>query len=209
MPRPQPRHRSFTRSAGEYPRDEIDIGWAIAKVVPNTKRIKLADRFLPESIEVVSKDVPDTPSVRLRLDIIGGVPTCTEVEFQQVTSTGVRQVDLQTLNLTEIVSDVYAAMSWPMTIGPDGETIVLAIGGGTDDRRSARRTISGQQRRRTITPEFLQKVARLFTEHESHKPIVAISKILGCSERMAAKYVRMARDAGYLAEPKRKKGSLK
>lgn len=206
MPRKDPLHDSFTRGAGEYPRDEIDVGWAIAKVSPYANRVVIADRFLPESIDVVSKDVPDVPSIILRLEIVEGVPACTEVQMRQRTSAGVRQTDLHTLNLTEIANDVFAAMSWPATIAPDGKTIVLAIGGGTSDRGHARRSFN-QQRRRKITPELLQTVAQTFREHESERPIEAVAAVCQVKDRMAAKYVRMARDAGYLEEPKRKKGA--
>lgn len=204
MPRPDSKHAPFTRPPGEYPRDTLDIGWAVAQAT--TGRRVVADRWMPEVINVVSKDVPGNPSIRLRLEVINDVPTCTIVEISHAASAGVRQVDLQTLNLAEIVSDVFSAMSWPVVIGPDGETIVLAVGGGASDRRIARRNIDGQ-RRRKITPELLKKVAEAYAEHETDKPIVKIAAMFGVQERMAAVYVRKARDAGYLAEPKRKKGA--
>lgn len=60
-----------------------------------------------------------------------------------------------------------------------------------------RRAILG--RRRTVTPELLQKVAEVYRQHFD-KPTEAVRARLMCRTATAARYVQQARAAGHLLD---------
>ncbi len=204
----RPLHNPFVRAESDLYSEEIDLGWAIAR--PTTlETVEVGDRILPREIEVSRESIGDDPAITLRLRVVNGIPTCTRVEVDMESSRGVLQNDLASINLLEIVTDVFAAFAMVRLKGSMAEQgfVIAEARAGQDDRRATKKLIN-QTRRRKITPELLQEVATIYTEHFDDRPTEAVRRSFGLSVRMAAQYVRKARDAGYLGQTTRGRKSL-
>lgn len=207
--KPRSVHAPFVRSESDLYQSEIDLGWAIARTVDD-EPTKVGDRILPRCVEVSRESVADEPGVRIVLRVVDGIPTCESVEVSSTKARGVLQIDLLSLNLAEIVSDVFAAFSKKIVAGsdtPGAWWFVADAIPGAEDRRAAKRLILSK-RRRKITPELLQEVAKVYRENFDEKPTDAVRRVFGVESRMAAQYVSRARQAGYLGEAQRGRKSL-
>lgn len=201
-----PLHEPYARTDSDLHQPVIDLGWALARRT-SAEDVRVGDRLLPRSVTIERKPVADEPGVEIDLAVVDGIPTCVRAAISSTASRGVLQVDLLSLNLTEIISDVFAAFSMTVIGGSENGPfwVVADASAGKDDRRAAKKLINSK-RRRKITPELLQQVAQVYKDNFDDNPTDAVRRVFGVETRMASQYVRKARDAGYLgqAQPGRK-----
>lgn len=73
--------------------------------------------------------------------------------------------------------------------------------GSIEGLRSARESVGAARRkRRVVTDELLRETARVYLADVSGKPTRAVADHFPTSHRNATRYVKLARDAGYLPE---------
>jgi hypothetical protein len=115
--------------------EPVNFKWGTADASVATAAARVGNRLVPNRIVVTTSGVDGQPSLRLKLEVIGGIPEC---RFLSLTSDeagrAVRQLDLDRIKLNEWVADTFAAFAFerrgvaferlsskPTRIGPDAD----------------------------------------------------------------------------------------
>jgi len=161
--------------------------------------VRLGDRTVPRVVLVeigvglAGPPADGSPTVRLRLEVVGDRPQCREVQvMSQPTGREVRQGDLEALRLAEWVERVFTLAAWPYmestgawrAAGPELRKAVAAARRGRGDRK--------------VTREFLAEVAGVYRRNVADRPTQTVADAFGVAHSTAAEYVRRARAAGLL-----------
>ncbi|BBY15754.1 hypothetical protein [Mycolicibacterium litorale] len=157
--------------------------------------------YVPRIVFVdFSADV-NAPLRRLKIEIVDGVPQCVEIRVAaRPGGRGLRSIDLDAIDVAGWVEDIMTECIWHE--GPDGRRLPRA--GLADGRKAVR--AAQRAGHRTVTPELLAEVARIYRANVDGKPIKAISAEFGLGERTAARYVQMCRSDKYGLLPKTERG---
>lgn len=165
--------------------------------------IRVLDRLLPPWVDVVIPGSGDQPTLTAHLEVINNVPMCTSLKVERVDGgREVRQRDLSAVHVSEIVNEIYGALSLKFEIDEDG-VLIASEGFGRGIQAEAIKQIAESRKgrgARKITPEFLQGVADIYRANIADNPAQSVQRELGVSPRMAGVYIRRARDLGLLPE---------
>jgi hypothetical protein len=204
----------FTPETGPI---EFEVGGATIETGGITSRsghyVMLEDRLVPEWFEFEFSPGPGNPTVSARVELRDGVPQCVALTFiSGDTDREIRQSDLRSIELNNLVIDLVAAQSLRIErskANPNYVALHLSVGEpGGYPTTSARRFIERQRRGpglREITPELLERVAEVYRANINHAPTEAVAKTFGVKSRMASTYVQRARAAGFLPPTKQGK----
>jgi hypothetical protein len=163
----------------------------------NARRIAVGQVVLPPIMIVTLPSDHVAPDVRIRIEVVSGVPVCTSVKFTAVGSRReVNTIDLRKLRIQGYVDLAVAATALDY-IDKRGVRLVHLQQGPTT-RTRARAAARGARAPRKITPEFLQQVAQVYRDNIHHEPLGHVAKRFNRRKSSAAQYVRAARVAGYL-----------
>jgi hypothetical protein len=170
------------------------LEWSTARIVP------VGDQLgLPAKLTYRHEGLPPQPALVIDVEVTdGGVPVCTNVQLTGVAGvSAVRVGDLRRVPLERILDQVVAAATHERQ-GPTGwrktwgERMLAEKRRGTKAIRAAQR-----EARRKITPELLTEVAAKHREIDGAK-VTGIADSYGISTRTASRYIRAAREGGYL-----------
>ncbi|OBG91254.1 hypothetical protein A5698_20965 [Mycobacterium sp. E136] len=170
-------------------------GHARAKWNPADK-VEIGDRRLvPREIIVQISGGKNEPDLGLKIEVREGIPRYVELVLRaRADGPEIRPRDLTAIRLDAWLKQIVAACS-VVASGDDGTIWSKPV----DDRSAIgdiRRATSG--RPRTVTPELLEKVAEIYSDHVSDRPTEAVKRSFGVEHRTAARYVQKARAAGLL-----------
>jgi hypothetical protein len=171
--------------------------------------VPVGDRFVPQHISVHFPGDDDQPTLDLGIDIIGGVPMCTELKMaKKPDGREVRSKDLRIIRIEDWLEYIVAACSHSYETDGSATTIRDHPNDGptaADKRRvsDVRQPVRNANRgRRSIDREFLERVAAVYRDHFDDRPGVAIEKAFGVKKRTAAWYVELCRSDNYKLLPK-------
>ncbi|KZS80269.1 hypothetical protein B4U45_27885 [Mycobacterium persicum] len=160
----------------------------------------VGDRQVPQQIYVEVRGGTSEPDLGLKIEVRQGVPVYTELVLRaRPDGPEIRDKDLSYVYLSDWLEEIVAACTWAQD--QTGHWMVQTIGGekGKGERAAAvanvRRVRTGRSR---MSQEQLQKVAEVYREHIDTRPTQAVAAAFGKSDRMAARYVDLARKAGLL-----------
>lgn len=161
----------------------------------------VGDLLVPSPIWVDLAGVDGQPSLSMTLEVVDGVPRCTELTIRRVEAgREVRQLDLRAVELEAWVGTFVALCSVELTTRdtksgafsgtwPDSE---IALRRGVQAIENARKGS-----RRPMTRERLQRVADVYNAHTSGG-IEAVEVAFGKKRATAIRYIKAARDAGLI-----------
>ncbi|MBR7744453.1 hypothetical protein KC207_14250 [Phycicoccus sp. BSK3Z-2] len=192
--------------------DWIVLGDQAARLRVSREYVVLEDHWIPTWLEISvngrPNDGPD-PEGFARVEVNrNGVPRLVEFAFRasDPESQGIRQADFREVEVSALVEELVAGFTFRAQRGPDGESIVEPPLEGSDAYLEALRFIGRRRAGRTsrdITPELLERVARVYRSNIDRHPTKAVEHHFQVSQRMAAEYVSRARKRGLLPPTKR------
>lgn len=177
---------------------EVQVEWGTVRATM-AGLVVVGDRVVPPLIEVDFPGVDGQPSLFMRIEVIEGVPRCTELTLRRADNgREIRPRDLSAVQLDSFIEMFVAVCSGRVTASSsqgwagefgDGEAFVR---GGMktirDVRKGSRRPLRGERR---------QRVADVYNAHESGG-IEAVEAAFVVSRSTAIRYIRAARDAGLI-----------
>jgi Family of unknown function (DUF6214) len=157
--------------------------------------VDVGNRVVPRKIRAAIEGGRDEPDVAMIIEVRQGLPVCTEIRFvSRADGPEVRAKDLKSVPILDWTDEIVAACSW-VRMESGG---IMQIS-GTQRRDEARRNVArARVGRPRVSPEQLEKVARVYREHSDDRPTHAVQRAFGGSYRTAARNVERARDAGLL-----------
>jgi hypothetical protein len=162
----------------------------------------VGDRLVPSPIEVDFPSADGQPSLYLIIEVLDGVPRCTEITFKR--SGGGREVrdkDLRAIpkdqGLDSWIEAFVAICSGEIVNSEPGE--IAAIFGGEESVRAGMRTIRDVRKgsRRPLTDERKQRVAQVYNANDVGG-IEAVERAFTVSRSTAIRYIKAAREAGLI-----------
>lgn len=173
------------------------LGWID---YPMSKGVRVGDRLLPPRISVSLPSDADSPSLRMILAVIDGVPQLREVHLEAKGSgRGIRTSDLRAIPVEDWIEQFYALTATRIVKQDDGVT--TAVHEVSPRRQRETERAIGRARaasRRTVTDDLLRRVAATYRANVATRPTEAVRQTFGVSYRTAAGYVQRARAGGML-----------
>ena len=155
-------------------------------------------RRVPREIVVQIRGGANQPDYEMKIEVRKGVPRWAEVTLRaRPDGPEVRDKDLDAIRLDDWLEQIAAMCSVAHSgtgAGWEGWSKPVNDGGALAD---IRRVKSGRPR---ISRERLQKVAEIYRQHFDDRPTNAVATAFGKDPRTAARYVRLAHDAGFLPD---------
>lgn len=184
----------------------VDVGYIEFEAL---KLVPVGDRLVPERIDVTFPSTADLPSLALVIEVRSGVPQCTSLHIDATEdSREVRSLDLSAVRIEDWIEELTALASWKIeptpgyVPGKGHPTVSRTHGGpaGAADERAGRSAVRNARRaaRRTVTPQLLEAVAKVYRANIDNKPTNAVEASFAVSYRTAGRYVQLARGAGLL-----------
>jgi len=168
------------------------------------ERVVLEDHWMPMVLRF--KTTSQEPQLYFEV-VVGesGPPKLTEFAFvsRDPDSHGIRQADFREVQVSAIVEDFLAMWTFRMERDDDGNVVrPVTI---YEDQAGLIRFVGRMGRTsRDITPQLLERVAKVYRDNISGYPNKAVEHHFQVGQRMAAEYVSRARKRGLL--PPTKKG---
>lgn len=163
--------------------------------------VQVGDHLVSRRLEVQIPSSGERPSVDMVIEIIDGVPRCTELTFRQAPGgREIRPVDLQSAKLDSAIE--YAVAIAAIDIDEKFENGF--VGSRSDDTSTrAYRAVRDLRRgsRRPMTEQRLQRIADTYHAQQVGG-LEAIEIAFGVSRATAARYLKAAREAGLVEERK-------
>jgi hypothetical protein len=159
--------------------------------------VQIGDRAVPREITATRDSVDgDRPALTIRLEVVHGVPRCQEAHVVAVDGgREIRPVDLKLDYIDELVKRLFSRFALPVEQVDEGTVRLrphLTLGELKGSEAAVRGARKGRTPR-TITPRLLERVADVYLAAD-RAPRLAVAKAFGVSDRMAAEYVRQARE---------------
>jgi len=184
----------------------VDVGYIEYEAL---KLVPLGDRLVPERIDVTFPSTADLPSLAMVIEVRDGVPQCTSLHIDATEgSREVRSLDLSAVRIEDWIEELTALASWKIeptqgyVPGEGYPTVSRTYGGpaGAAHERAGRTAVRNARRaaRRTVTPQLLEAVAKVYRANIDNKPTDAVQVSFAVSYRTAGRYVQLARGAGLL-----------
>lgn len=166
--------------------------------------VVVGDRFVPPVIEVDFPGVDGEPSLDMLIEVVDGVPRCTEITIKR-TEGGreVRDKDLRAISKAEgldtWVETFVALCSGQIVENDDPDMTTALFSSGEDHVTAGIKTIRDARKgsRRRLTDERKQRVADVYNAHESGG-IDAVETAFAVSRATAVRYIKAAREAGLI-----------
>jgi hypothetical protein len=169
----------------------------------NTSKEKIVpvgdDVGLPARLTYRHDGLPPQPALVVEIEVTeNGTPVCTSVQLTgAAVSSPVRVRDLRAVPLEQILDRAMGMAVYERT-GPTSWRKTWGVDMSADQRRGTAAIRAAQREaRRKITPELLAEVAAKHREIDGAK-ITGIADLYGISPRTASRYIRAAREGGYL-----------
>lgn len=152
------------------------------------KLVPVGDRLVPEAIFIKVDSDNANPELKMKIEVRQGIPIFTEVTLKSNPGgPDIRDRDLKNIYLDNWLREIVAEFSE----SPDGE--------GDGDRRHAIKNVEQVRKGRSrMSPEYLERVAKVYRDNVTGKPTDAVRRAFGLTPRTAARYVSRAREAGLL-----------
>lgn len=163
--------------------------------------VRVGDRLLPKSIEVVLPGGGGQPRLTARLELIDKVPQCREITFSSVEGgREIRQHDLRGISIADMVEGIYAGFSQKIIQEKDGVITAVEASGEIAYTEALKDIAAVRKGRgaRKIDKQFLTEVAEVYRAHIDGRPTHAVQQAFNVGPSMAADYVARARQAGLL-----------
>jgi hypothetical protein len=137
------------------------------------------------------------PACRIVFEVRNGVPICTTASLSSAGQITVRPKDFRALKLDELRSDVYAYVG-VLVPNPDvpGQ-LMIRVGPGVS-YREGREHVKQVTHRRRITPELLERVAKVCATAREGAQMEAVKAAFQVGDRQAWRYIAGARKAGLI-----------
>lgn len=168
-------------------------------------------RAVPKWIELDTSGGAE-PDRHVRVELRDGSPVLTELSWKAGPGQGqIQQKHLRKTEIAKLVTDlVVSTMPTTDLVPVDSDLVPVKqapeIAALRHSKAAARKFVDRQQlprARREMTPEFLERVAKVYRENFDGKPTKAVGETFNVQPRMASKYVEAARRRGYLPPTKR------
>jgi hypothetical protein len=169
----------------------------------------IENHWMPIWVEWVTHGY-DGPDLLARIEVRSGRPELVRLEWSaNQHQREIRERDLRALEIVGLVEVLYAGLTYQ--VDPETGATHRATG-ATDGGEhppaffAAQRFIDRQRRPeiyRTMTPDTLKAVAKIYTDAVGGAPRAAVARLLGVSPRTASRYVDAAREAGLLPKTSR------
>lgn len=190
--------------------------WGSSDASNATELVKVRGWVVPNRIDVEYAGVDGQPTLTMTLEVIDGVPRCTDLRLQRQARGGrpVRQKDLTAIRLNDWIDAEFAGFA--IETSGDGRLGQKLGGGGPAGRAQIGRSVVEFQKARrngerpTVTRERIKEAAEIYRANFNGQPIKAVADRMGVSERTASSYITLARSSDYkfLSPTKRGKKSL-
>lgn len=163
-------------------------GYGAASYDPSD-RVQVGDRRVPNNIFVLIRGGANQPDYEMTIEVRDGIPRWSAVTLRaRPDGPEVRDKDFGVLRLLDWLEPIVAMCSIAHGAKPADDWTALA---------EIRRVTTGRPR---ISRERLQQVAKIYKQHYDDRPTAAVAAAFGKDPRTAARYVRLARDAGLLPD---------
>lgn len=192
--------------------------WIVAGDVPARIRLSdeyvvLEDHWIPATIELSangSANDSSDPEIYARIEVSAAGSRLRELRFISTDpdSQGIRQTDLRDVQVGALVGDLVAGFTFKIERNASGELVVDVPHVESEAYRNALRFVErarGGRTSRDITPDLLERVAKVYRDNIERYPTKAVQHHFQVSQRMAAEYVSRARKRGLLPPTKRGK----
>ena len=202
-PHSSTRRDRFVTLTGPVMTVKTDFGYVRS---PMASGEVVGDRLVPTPIEVDLPGADGQPALFMRIEVIEGVPRCTEVTVRS-TDGGreVRSKDLRAILEEGLDSwvEVFVSLCSAEITERTGEHLAAVHRSGEEAVRKGMRTIRDVRKgsRRPMTGERRQRVADVYNAQESGG-IEAVEAAFAVSRSTAVRYIRAARDAGLIESRK-------
>lgn len=179
-----------------------------ARVRVSEEYVVLADHWIPCVLEIVTEGDGE-PETYARVEVSESGPKLVELRFSSVDpdARGVRQADLRDVQVSALLEDFVAGFTFRVEGSGENAEIHIPFRETpefTDALRFVGRMRAGRTTR-DITPQLLERVAKVYRENIDKYPTKAVQHHFQVSQRMAAEYVSRARKRGLLPPTKRGK----
>jgi hypothetical protein len=134
------------------------------------------------------------PACRIIFEVRDGSPVCSDFSISSVGRISVRAKDLRAFKLDDLRDDVYAHVG-VFTPNPTGGW-VLTVGRGSYHRD--RKHVEQATRRRKVTSELLEKVAKVHSAAPDGARLEAVVSGFQVSPRQALRYIASAKSKGLI-----------
>jgi hypothetical protein len=136
------------------------------------------------------------PACRIVFEVRNGAPVCANFSLSSVAQIAVRAKDLRAFKLDELRDDVYAYVGvfTPNPAAPGQWMLRVGRGSYHQDRKHAEQAA----RRRKVTRELLQKVAKVHTTAPEGTRLEAVKAAFQVQERQALRYIAEAKEKGLI-----------
>ncbi len=174
---------------------ELSSGGRVTSPIDASSQ-RVGDRIVPSPIEVDLPGVDGQPQYNMRIEVLDGVPRCTEVAIKRIEGgREVRQKDLRAVELESLV-ETFVAVCCFEPIGEAGVGISVSTEEGV---RAGMRTIREIRKgsRRPLTGERKRRIADVYNAQETGG-IEAVERAFTVSRSTAARYIKAAREAGLI-----------
>lgn len=179
---------------GPIQRVNLSTGWAEGDL---GDMVAVGDRMAPRLIEVTFPGVEGQPGLRMTVDSSSGVPRCTSVHIDATDGgRAVRTTDVRAVAVDDWLEAIVPAFLSSEVDRQEGSYTISVSAEHEADARRALRQVRRADRRR-MTPEFLARVAEVYLSDDL-RPVEAVERRFGVSERTAYRYTELARDKGLL-----------
>jgi hypothetical protein len=170
--------------------------------------VVLEDHWISETVEIVLKGDGE-PETYARVEVSESGPKLVELRFTATDpdASGIRQSDLRGVQVSALLEDLVAMFTFRVDKASSAQVSVASA--AEHDVFVNNLRVIGNLRMgktsRSITPQLLERVAKVYRDNISHTPTKAVEHHFQVSQRMAAEYVSRARKRGLLPPTKRGK----
>lgn len=158
--------------------------------------------LFPEVVEVLAT-ASGRPYVRLRLEIESGRVICTSIDVTR--APGGEPIEAATVRDIDVKGILDAAVVWESA---NARAIVDIQGGvkgedglyvfSRDDTHDTEKNALAMRRQRSVTDELLREVAEVYLADTLDAPTLAVEIHFDTSNRTATRWVRLARQRGFI-----------
>jgi len=169
--------------------------------VTDNKLVPMGDVRAYRQITYTHPGNHNRPACEIVFEIRHGAPACVSVFLSSADDESpVRTKDLKEIHLEKLRDDVYAYVGvWrPNPNAPKGRRGWVHERGGDSYQRDRKAVERAVQRRRRITPEFLNRVAELHNNARPGGRLDTVKAAFNVEERQALRYIRLARERGLI-----------
>jgi len=192
----------MTRLKGPVITRRVEFGYV--RTPMGKAGVVVGDRLVPPVIEVDFPGADGQPSLYMLIEMIDGVPRCTEITFKR-TEDGreIRDKDIRAISKAEgldaWIETFVTLCSGELVPSEKAGQVTAVYRSDPNTVRTGMRAIRDVRKgsRRPLTPDRKQRVADVYNAQESGG-IEAVEAAFSVSRSTAVRYIRAAREAGLI-----------